>query len=209
MGRYFSYFASIGQLIMIVYPQKIDGPMAADGCYEGTEYKNKKGKVPKGWGKTFLYRAIGLLYTQKMGHIRRTKFGGVESYANYGEWLQNVGKQSEKLYLDGVGLTRSILLGLYYNTSWCIHKNAEWTKYSTLKRDRLNRTTVNLVEYHWNEDRLLRRIRHGCGPRNGGAENRQLWQDMLDWKHCFTDRTAPDMATTFFHQFSLLFAVKW
>ena len=89
---------------------------------------------------------MSLLYTAKMKHARRSKFGGVESYKNYGPWLKNVSKQSQHLYLDGVGLTRSKMLRLYFNISWCVHKKGEFTKYATLSQNGLHRSSVNGVE---------------------------------------------------------------
>eukprot|EP01084_Bolivina_argentea_P135319 238473_1 len=212
MGSYCNNFLSICQLFLIVEPIKIDGPMAFDACYEGNEYKYHRGKLPPGHGVTWLGRAAGIQYTQKMGHLRRTKFSGVESYANYGEFLKSLPTQeSQKLFLDGGCLTRSKLLNKYFNISWCVHKYGEFTKIAHLNRNRMNRSSVNLIEQSWRDDRLLRRLRKGCGSRNDpqGADNRQLWQDWLDWKHSKTDRTSTDIAITFFHCLSLLFRGQW
>ena len=211
LGTNFAVFASICEWAIATLGEPLEGVLTGDACYYGMNYKYHRGTYPAAYRQTWLYRVQELNYNAKGGHNRRTKFGGTESYQNYGEFLEESCQRGSTLFLDGCAMGRSKLLNAYFRVESCNHKLGQFTRPDTLHKNRLGHVGCNPIEQSWRKERNSKRKRAGTGRRvgfNHDAEieiGQNLWCKVGDWEHIFTNRKATNRATVLLNQFALLF----
>ena len=154
--------------------------------------------------KHWIYRLLELEYTAKGKHQRRSQCSGLESIANYGNFIKDTIESGSDLFLDGCGLSRSKVLTSFLRVGFAVHDKNIYVRKDTKNNNRLQRKGDNLAEHSFNEDAENKHIRKGCGPRCSGLENRQLWQYWMDWKHSCTDCSASDIVKTMMLHISVL-----
>lgn len=205
MGYHFGIIASVAELFMKKYGRQLEGCMEMDGHCNGAKYKYARGRIPPEEKKWWVFRLMEREYTAKMGHARWSIYGGPESVSNHSDFMKSVMKPNQTLFTDGSSLARSNFAQTFQNVGWTNHSDAEFRREDTKYCNRLQKAHDNGPENSFNEDQQMKRIRKGLGPRCSDPFYRQTWQNFLDWKHTYTDRTATDISKTFVLHVSVLF----